>query len=365
MFNKTAVAIALFLGSAVAGQDGMELLKKVAAAARAVNTYEIELVRYSELHLATGSSRHDSRLHEQGARSGKRRWELPGSSRLTISDGRQTWEYDRRNNEYTRQPAVVVKPLRYLTGHLDLLENARVVRQEAVELDAGPVPCTVVEADERSRPERRIQVTYWIDTQRSLPLKRVESWYSLKTGSPPSLTLTTTFVVQNISLNQPLPDSLFQFTAPEGAVEVKELRPGLKSPLAGQPAPDFSLKATAGGLITLASLRGSVVVLRFSLGRFTDDALPFLELLHRSFEARNVAVLIVARIPEDKWVQNLAGEGYTVPTAIDPGGAAAQALGVGSPGFVVLDRNGTILCLSNDSRAEREVVSALRRVSAW
>ncbi len=348
-------------------QDAMGLLREVAANVSSIKTYEIEQIQHRSLRQNKWASEDEIRQHIFGAWPGKYRHEILGVQRLTILDGQQRWEYDKENNEYTRTPGPARNWRAYLMIEVQRIATARIVRQEAVELESGPVMCTVVEATRKNNIEHvRITETYWIDTQRNLSLKKVETWQHENTGSPPS-TNVFTFAIQKISINQPLPDSLFHFTPPEGAVEVSELNPGRRSALEGKKAPDFQLEDAAGSPVTPATLHGSVAVLRFCLGDARDDALPFLELLHRNLTSEGVVVLAVARSPEKDWTQELAREGYSIATAIDPGGAAVKALGISSPSYAVLGRDGTVLYVRNGSngREQRDIVRVLREAGVW
>jgi hypothetical protein len=80
------------------------------------------------------------------------------------------------------------------------------------------------------------------------------------------------------------------------------------------------------------------------MAEMSDDALPFMELLHRTYRSRGVVALVVTSSPDENWIQNLDRDGYTLRAATDPGPSALKVLGLNcKPGWAVLDPDGTVL----------------------
>src|SRR5262249_23485410 len=112
-------------------------------------------------------------------------------------------------------------------------------------------------------------------------------------GAPMDMTQTTTFHVADVG--NPLPDSLFTFTAPAGAREVTELSmSGQQSPaFTGKAAASFTLSDLKGKRVSLASLHGKVVLLDFWAtwcGPCRME-MPTVAKLHREFKKKGLVVV--------------------------------------------------------------------------
>jgi peroxiredoxin/outer membrane lipoprotein-sorting protein len=292
-----------------------------------------------------------------------------GTAALTIWDGRYLWRYDPVNNEYTKRPDAAPQLLSEYQGISAGGQAARVLREEVVDLEAGPVLCYVVEVGSPSvsDPPPEVEqkpVTYWIDKTRYLVLKQTRKAIFRLPGRKAEHVSTTT--VTKALVGQPLPNALFEFSPPESAVQVDELSFGPKSTMIGKDLADFELKDSAGNIITNAGLRGKVVILRFGDTYPEDwDPLPFVELLYRAFKGEDAVILNVVTGRSKDQVEQLTKLGYQVPTALDPGGATAKKLGLSSGyGTILVDRGGKVLYHSNDC-SSREIVKALRKAGVW
>jgi hypothetical protein len=90
------------IGSNAPAQDAMALLKKVVETQASVQTFELESQTLVEMNSGSQVTRSEYMRHWYGARPGKFRLEERWG--LRINDGRQTWEYRERTNEYLRDP---------------------------------------------------------------------------------------------------------------------------------------------------------------------------------------------------------------------------------------------------------------------
>lgn len=378
--SLTVLTVTFLLSLPAAAQDPLEILKKVAETYRNLTTYDIEQVVRSENQSLGSKSENESRQRIAGAPGRKSRHEYSGGS-LTISDGQNYWNYNPASNEYTKRPGSVGGMLEY-TGIAMRVKSARVLREEAVDLETAPVLCWVIEVvhDYPQPPGSDSQVerlpdTYWVDKLRFLVLKRTGRNIFKRPGMPDSESVHTTTVTK-ISVGQPLSDALFQFTPPESAVQVDELSFGPKSPLVGKDLPDFELADSSGNVFSTARLRGNVVILslRSYPSSMYDDAQLFAELVHRTYKGQGVIVIGVVSENAQKAARNMprvAGfpaVSYTFPTVVDAGGALAKTLGITGNGTVLAGRDGKIVyAISNgaSSQTYREIVKVLQKNGLW
>ena len=124
---------------------------------------------------------------------------------------------------------------------------------------------------------------------------------------------------------------------------------------AGDPAPDFTLPAVAGGSVTLSAYRGKKnVVLSFVPAAWTpvcSDQWPGYNLARRIFENRNAVLLGISvdNIPTlFAWTGQMGDLWFPVLSDFWPHGAVAERYGVlrsngvAERAIIVIDRNGII-----------------------
>jgi cytochrome c biogenesis protein CcmG/thiol:disulfide interchange protein DsbE len=121
----------------------------------------------------------------------------------------------------------------------------------------------------------------------------------------------------------------------------------IPSPLVGKPASAFSLTTFDGQPLTLAGLRGRVVVLNFWASWCYPacyEEAPVLEAGWHAYRDRGVVVVGVAIQDTPEAAQGFIRRfGLTFPTAPDPKGTVSIDYGVyGVPETFVIDRRGMI-----------------------
>jgi peroxiredoxin len=119
--------------------------------------------------------------------------------------------------------------------------------------------------------------------------------------------------------------------------------------------PQFSLSMPAGRPVSLARLRGHVVLLNFWATWCLDcrQEMPALEALHRRFGGRGLAVVGVNAREGLTVVRSYARElGLTFPLVLDADGAVTARYGViGLPTTFLIGRDGRAVALAVGVRA--------------
>lgn len=364
MLKLAACGIAaVLLPSIAVAQDGFEILKRSEEAYQAIRTYQAEQTEHRVMR-GTITSETVYRARLAGAPGNRSRDEAVPNGILRINDGKHVWTYNPDSNQYSRRQTGDPRPLLHVVDSKHA-KTARVVREEAIELATGPVPCYVIDVDQGLPAREDVEtppVTYWIDQTRFLALKRVDRRiFKRPTGETNEW--TDTISVVRVSINEALPDLLFQFTPQKGAVEVEDAFAPLESPLVGKELPHFELKDLAGNIVSPALLRGKVVVLDFWFtSSMLGDKHLVPELLYRAYKGQGLAVLRILwawkDIPEE-----YTKLGYSLPTVIEGGGIVAEKLGINSSRIVIADREGRIVYAG--SGAADEVIRILRKQELW
>ena len=118
--------------------------------------------------------------------------------------------------------------------------------------------------------------------------------------------------------------------------------------------PGFTLLTTERQVVSLAGLRGKVVILNFwaTWCRECLAEMPALEMLHRRFAAQGLAVIGIDTREAAAAVQRYTKElGVTFPILLDPDGGVTARYGViGLPTTFILGRDGRAVALAVGSR---------------
>ena len=110
------------------------------------------------------------------------------------------------------------------------------------------------------------------------------------------------------------------------------------------PAPAFTLASRAGGEVSLADLKGQVVMINFWASWCSEcrPEMPMFERLHREFAARGLSVIGINAREETPAILQYAKElRLTFPLILDPKGEINTAYGViGLPATFLIGRDG-------------------------
>ena len=152
-----------------------------------------------------------------------------------------------------------------------------------------------------------------------------------------------------VRMNIALPSERFAWTPPHGAQDVSAQREPAEqnaaATLVGKPAPEFQLKTLSGESVSLADLKGQVVVLDFWASWCPPciESLPHLGKLYS--EERDGVKVFAVNVQEDqaKVQRFLNSRKIDVPVLLDSEGQVAQKYNVVSiPQTVVIGKDGTV-----------------------
>ncbi len=370
--------------------DSRALLEKVVATYRALSTYQMSGTLSTRM--AGLGMNVDVPWTTAGDRSGRVRVEYHGPQIgvVTISDGKQVYTFRPALNQYTRQPAppydssasmppLAASPLMRYWDVLKGLKESRVVGAEAIAVSGRMVDCWVVRCDMTLPPQAlaadstaRAVTTFWVDKATRYVRRDSTSLEMTNQQNSQRVTIQQLTSVDELRANEPLADSLFTFVAPPGAQEVQAFTmPGqaaAQPDLVGKKAPLFTLADLQGRKVSLASLRGKVVVLDFWAtwcGPCRIE-MPRVEKLHRELKSKGVVVLGVNVTEDARLVKRfLAKNPYTFPILLDTQGDAASKYNASAiPTLVVVGKDGTIQTYFQGVRDEEVLRGAVTAAMA-
>lgn len=216
--------------------------------------------------------------------------------------------------------------------------NAMVQRYEG-EKDIGGEPCHVIFV-EYSRNQG--QARWYFSKNDYLP-RRVDRISKSREGKEAATVLS----VSNLNIQPKLTSDLFAPIKPEGFVTKSFEEAGEEPEMlkAGTSAPDFALKTPSGQQVSLAGLRGKVVVLDFwaTWCGPCKMAMPGVQRLHEKFADKPVRIFGVNCWERDgDPVEFMKDKKYTYGLLLEGDDVAEKYKVRAIPTFYVIDRSGKI-----------------------
>ena len=384
------LALALAPGSpppAAAAPAAPEILRAAATRYRQARRIHLAGDIVSEVESPRGPQRASARFEVASEPGGRvhDNLEHPSAGALRVSDGKRTWTYVPRLHQYLDQSESGPSPTEMDTvanqGMIGLLlsnyrgmgegiDAATLLPEESVELAGRARRCHVIEVRYRlgsggpSFPG--VPRVYWIDQRDNVVLK--QRTITTMTGADGEVQQrqTETFQFTVVSLDQPLPDSLFRFRPPADARKVEQFTSGRQyEDLTGQTASDFTLPDLQGRKHSLHDHRGSVVLLDFwaTWCGPCRIQMPNVEKLHHEFKDKGLVVYAVNQGEgSEKARQYLEKNKYTTTALLDQKAEVGRQYKVaGIPTLVVVGRDGKIVAHFVGVRPEAALREALKK----
>jgi thiol-disulfide isomerase/thioredoxin len=254
-------------------------------------------------------------------------------------------------------------------GIADSALAVRRLADETVTVDGAARACAVLEVSypthsagpgNPSEGPRR----YWIERD-GHRLLRVRSTLH-RTGPDGPIEVEQVTLFDRVRLGEPVADSLFVFTPPEGAHLVRQWQlPGQHNSvdLTGQDARDFELVDLDGHTHRLSEHKGSVVLLDFWATwcgpcRMT---MPLVDKLEREYRKRGLIVYSInLRETRDAATGYIKKKGYGMTTLLDEKGSVGDSYQVnGIPALFIIGKDGKVSAQMVGVQQEEDLREAL------
>jgi peroxiredoxin len=240
-----------------------------------------------------------------------------------------------------------------------LSEGIRAVKElphEMLKVDGSPVDCSVLEV-EYNLPERKPEeqnVKYWIDTTRHIVLK--EEFSEFQRHEKKTVLWHWVYQVDSVKLNQPPPEWLTELLNKRADAGHYRLD------WVGRDAPPFSLLDLNGRGVTLAEMRGKVLILDFWAtwcGPCVAE-MPTLEAIEAEYKVKGVELWGISSEEPSVVRKWLTQNHKTLKTLVDAEGDTSEEYMVeGIPALVVIGRDGRIRSYYIGNQTEQSLRTAI------
>jgi thiol-disulfide isomerase/thioredoxin len=253
-------------------------------------------------------------------RSGPDRLRVESDTMTLVADGQYTWIFTPFQRQYSKRAAIsnaetTLANLNQLFGIVDSdihvpTANAETLHAETVDIEGEAFDCWVVgmktgvSGAESTRVSgstpSQITTVVWIEKTTGLERQRLTKW--IRHDGASEVVSESRTIYHSMRFDEPLPESLFQFTPPAGAKEVASvLAPAFSPNLSGKTAPIFSVKSIDGKSYNLSELKNKVVFLDFwtSWCEPCRKEVPSISKLQRDLKDQDLVVLGV-NVGEDR-----------------------------------------------------------------
>lgn len=296
-----------------------------------------------------------------------------GPNVLIVSDGKTTWHYARRKNEYTEREAAVLlgEPATVeqsdLLGQTQSLLVGRFAKLWQLERDAKFKGEAMVGFQGRKTPCDRIVFhmkdltdQIWVDRTSFLVLR--ESVIQTMSSAGFWSRMTENVRITEFRTHATHPRGFFTFTPPSGAQRVASLNiPGIREGFAGARAGNFTLSDIEGKDVSLRDFRGKTVLLSFwaTWCLACNAELPTIQKIYE--QDKNVVVLAVDGESRTTVAKFLSDKHYDFTTLIDRKQTLFKRFAIHFiPTVFVINRQGTIVRRIVGWQGSQELQAALK-----
>jgi peroxiredoxin len=379
--------IPLLLASPLLGQPaGDEILRKVAQTYSALTAVHVAGVRVDEIQVPGNPVSIENEYEFAARGQGRVRVTQKGGGEelWLIGNGEATWKalahekkwarmntasLDSDEDEAEAEPGAPqdfrTSTQAFLIGRAVAygrrIQGSTMAKQETYKLAGERVPVHVIRFSFGDA-----QHELWVDQQRFYVLQWAQTGFTKMNGRP--VKTRVTMKLKKFSTGTGVADNLFSFNAPKGWTETEMVvfpSEG-RMILTGQRAATFTLKSLEGQEVSLASLRGKVVVVDFWATWCPPcrEELPHLEKLSKELAAKDI--LFVGVNDEESGVARsfVKKHGLEIPVLMDNKREVKRRYGIRAiPSLFVIDRDGVIRQHFIGSRSEQTLRKAILEVA--
>lgn len=364
------LATSLLLAASLAGQtqplpDGAALMKQSQAAMKAFHSLQFS----SDMTMEMGNG---MKMSVTGGTAmvnpGKTRTEtkVMGMTMLMVSDGETSWIYNSSNKQYVKKhaalgPAAIFSALGMsnVPDFSKVQTEQKTIGADSLDVDGQKHECWIVEShmgemEVPAAPGAKMTGAVsktWLDRKLLIALKADFALKMQMPQMPDPVEMHMVMTLKDLKIDQPVAESLFQFTPPADAREVDNMMGAamVKADLAGKPAPAFSVKSLDGATYSLESLKGKAVLLDFWATWCSPcrQSMPVLEKLHRTYKDQGLVVLAVDTGEDrDTVAEFLKKSPVPYASALSGDSGIMEAYRVSAfPTFVMIGRDGKVVAL--------------------
>lgn len=357
--------------------DGLDLLKRVTQRYANAKTYALAATEEMSTSGGYDESWQKTVIAAAEAPGGRYYFEGHGTmgGAIRISDGKTAWKYRIDENHYTAKPVatqnahdagpipmseLALSRAQYLRDSLAnlarTLHSASLYPEETLTVDGKLVRCLVLgirnSDDNRAHPNEIVERTIWIDKENETIVKMVDHMDLKHVNGPASgqRTQVTTTTYSKTVLDDAVPDAVFTFVPPAGAILISDFpdpRESFGPTMTGDTVPALKLKSADGKVVPIESFRGKPVLLDFWATWCAPcvAAMPKLAQIYKEGKDKGLVLLSIDQ-DEDaaKATAFLEKNGYSWTNFHDGDGEIQNLMGSSPiPRTVLVDAKGQIV----------------------